>query len=406
MAGRYRWVVLAAGTLAQASFSALSVGLPALAPVLQAHYQLSLGQTGLALGAVGIGMLPTLLPWGVLADRTGERAVIATGLAGAAAALAAAAVTRTAAALVALLALAGALGASVNAASGRAVMSWFGEDERGLALGIRQTAIPIGGAGAAASLPWLASAGGTRLAFFALAAASLAGSAFAAALVRDSPARPAAAAPSDPAPLLRDARMWLLGGGSALYLTAQIAITGFAVLFLHQHRGLSTHAAAGVLAGINLLGIAARVGSGRWSDRIRARVRPLREIGLALAAATGLTAALVDASLAALIPVLVAAGVFGLAWNGLSFTAAAETAGTARSGAALGFQQTLLGICVAGVPPAFAAIVAASSWRAAFAAAAAGPLLGALALMRVPEPTTRRRAARTPGTSAIPPAAR
>ena len=166
---RYRWVVLAGGTLAQASFSAVAVGLPALAPALRAEYGLSLADTGVVLGAIGIGMLLTLLPWGLLADRVRERVVIGAGLLGAAAALAATATTATFTALVLLLALAGALGASVNGASGRAVMGWFGEEERGLALGIRQTAIPIGGAVSAASLPWLASAGGTRLAFLALA---------------------------------------------------------------------------------------------------------------------------------------------------------------------------------------------------------------------------------------------
>jgi sugar phosphate permease len=402
----YRWVVLAAGTLAQASFSAVSVGLPALAPALRAEHGLSLGETGVVLGAVGIGMLLTLLAWGVLADRVGERAVIAAGLAGAAGALAAAAEAHTFAGLVALLALAGALGASVNGASGRAVMGWFGEEERGLALGVRQTAIPIGGATAAGSLPWLASAGGTRLAFLALAAGCVAGAVLGGALLRDTPRRPAdRAAPAlDPGPL-HDPRMWLLGGGSACYLVAQIAILGYVVLFLHQHRGLSAHSAAAVLAGINVLGIGARIGAGRWSDRRGARVAPIRELGTALALATGAVALLVDAPLWALLPALVVCGVLGLSWNGLSFTAAAETAGAARSGAAIGFQQTLLGVFVAGVPPAFAALVAASSWRIAFAAAVAGPAAGVLVLRGLPEPTPRR-SARTPGTSATRPAAR
>jgi len=64
---RYRWVILGAGTFAQSSLAALSVGLPALAPALRAHYRLSLGETGVVLGSVGIGMLLTLLPWGLLA---------------------------------------------------------------------------------------------------------------------------------------------------------------------------------------------------------------------------------------------------------------------------------------------------------------------------------------------------
>jgi len=44
--------VLGAGTLAQASFSATSVGLPALSPTLKSEYRLSLPQTGVVLAAV------------------------------------------------------------------------------------------------------------------------------------------------------------------------------------------------------------------------------------------------------------------------------------------------------------------------------------------------------------------
>ena len=69
-------MILGAGTFAQSSFSAVSVGLPALAPALRSHYGLSLGETGVVLGAVGIGMLLTLLAWGFLADRLSERIVI------------------------------------------------------------------------------------------------------------------------------------------------------------------------------------------------------------------------------------------------------------------------------------------------------------------------------------------
>jgi sugar phosphate permease len=383
---RYRWVVLAAGTLAQASFSALTLGVPALAPQLRSEYHLSLGQIGVVVGACGIGMLPTLLPWGLLADRVGERLVIAAGLTGAAAVAAGTAETTTFAGLAGLLAVAGALGASVNAASGRAVMGWFGVQERGLALGIRQTSIPIGAATAAASLPWLASTGGTHLAFLALAGGLLAGATLGATLLRDAPSREAPAPREKPPSPLRDPRMWRLGGGSALYLVAQISITGFVVLFLHEQRGLSPHSAAAILAGINVLGIGARIGAGRWSDRRGTRLRPLRTIGVALAAATAVVAALVDAPLKALLPALVICGVLGLAWNGLSFTAAAETAGAARSGGALGFQQMLLGVFVAFVPPAFAAVVAASSWRIAYACAVVGPAAGVLVLRGLRDP--------------------
>src|SRR5581483_1395683 len=155
--GRYRWVVLAAGTFAQASFSASSVGLPALGPALKSHFGLTLGETGIVLAAIGIGMLFTLLPWGLIADRVDERWVIAAGLTGAGAVLAVASTTHRFGTVTAALVGVGALGASVNAASGRAIMAWFTPSELGLALGIRQTAIPIGAAIGASVLPVLAS---------------------------------------------------------------------------------------------------------------------------------------------------------------------------------------------------------------------------------------------------------
>ena len=394
-------MILGAGTFAQATFSAVSVGLPALAPALRSQYRLTLGETGVVLGAVGIGMLFTLLPWGLLADRLSERIVIGVGLSAAGLAIVMAGRTHSYGALVAVLLIAGATGASVNAASGRAVMGWFPEHERGLALGVRQTAIPIGGATAAAGLPWLASSGGTRLAFLVLGCACAGGAFVAATFIRESPSATSELELEDVMQPMRDPHAWLLGLGTGLFLTAQIAITGFVVLFLHEHRGVSAHAAAALLAGINVLGVGARITSGRWSDRIHARIAPMRLIGVLLALATAGVAALVDAPLAVLIPALVIAGVLSMAWNGLAVVAAAESAARGRVGAAIGFQQTLLGVCVAGAPPAFAA-VATGSWRLAFALSAIGPLVGVLTLRAVAEPgRVRRDGARCTGAMGV-----
>jgi sugar phosphate permease len=391
-------VILAAGTLAQASFSMTSVALPALGPALRAHYHLSLREVGVVLAAVGIGMLVTLLPWGLLADKLDERWVIAMGLVGSGAALTGAGFTHSFAAVTLVLVVAGALGASVNAASGRAVMSWFPAAELGLALGIRQTAIPIGGALGAALLPVLASHGGTRLAFFVLGASTVVGAALAAVFIRGS-------APFDePETIvgkpLREPRLWILSAGTSLFLTAQIGITGFVVLFLHEHRRVSTHAAAGLLALINVLAIGARIVSGRISDRVGDRLVPLRVIGIACGLTTALVAAALDAPLWLLAPAFVVAGTLSMSWNALGYAAAAEAVGSGKTGAALGFQQTILGIVVAAAPPLIAA-VAASSWRAAYAFAAVGPLLGTALLL-----TLSPRGARLRGRSAtIPPAA-
>jgi sugar phosphate permease len=157
-----------------------------------------------------------------------------------------------------------------------------------------------------------------------------------------------------------------------------------------------------------VLAIAARIGSGTISDRLGSRLGPLRAIGVALALCTACVAAATDAPLALLVPSFLVAGVLSMAWNGLAYASAAEMAGAARTGAALGFQQTLLGVVVAGAPP-LVAVVATHSWRLAFLLAAAGPAVGVLILRRLAEPgaaARRARPARTRGTSASLPAVR
>ena len=371
----YRWTVLAAGTAAQASASALGIGLPVLAPVLRDEYSLSVGEIGVVLATVWVGSLATLLPWGLAADRFGERVALVLGLAGSAACLAGAAYAPNFGALLGLLTLAGASGSSVNSASGRAVMQWFGSDERGLALGIRQTSVPLGGVGAVLALPGLVVVGGSELAFLFLGGLCAIG-ALAGAIVLRERDMADGIEPDTVGRTLRDGRLWRLSFGSSIYLYAQVAVIGFGVLFLVDEHGLSTQSAALVLGGSQVLAIVFRIGAGRWSDLVGSRVAPLRRVGIAVAAAMVLTAALTEGPVWLLVPALTLAGGLSMAWNGLAFVAAAELAGTARSGAAIGFQQTVLSGVGVAAPVLFAATVSVWGWTVAFALSAPFPLVG------------------------------
>jgi len=165
-----RWLVLLAVTGAQAAFSCVQVGLLAIGPSLQTRFGLSGGQVGLVGGAVTAGTVPALLAWGVLADRVGERWVLGVGLTLTACLLLAASEAQDWKRLTLALLATGAAGASVVTGTSRAVFTRFGPHERAVALGIRQSAIPVGGAAASVALPWLVTQGGVGTALRALAA--------------------------------------------------------------------------------------------------------------------------------------------------------------------------------------------------------------------------------------------
>jgi sugar phosphate permease len=348
-------------------------------PVLREEYGLSLAEVGVLLSAEWVGALVTLLPWGLATDRYGERVVLALGLAGGAACLAGAAFAPNFATLLVLLAVFGAAGASVISASGRAVMHWFPADERGLALGIRQTAVPVGGLVAALTLPAIASEGGSESAFLFLAALCAAGAVAGGVVLRGREAGEGIE-PASVARTLRDGRLWRLCLGSSIYVYSQFAVTGFGVLFLHDEHGFSERDAALVIGAAQVLGAGFRIGAGHWSDVVGGRVVPLRRVGLVIASTLAVTAALAGGPVWLLVPVLTLAGGLSMAWNGLAFTAAAELGGAQRSGAAIGVQQSVLSGYGVVAPVLFAGSIAAFSWTVAFALASLFPLAGWLAL--------------------------
>jgi nitrate/nitrite transporter NarK len=235
---------------------------------------------------------------------------------------------------------------------------------------LRQTAVPVGGLIAAVAIPVL---GGPRTGLLFLSFLALVG-AFVGALVLRSGAEHELDA-ADVESTLRDRRLWLVCAASGLYVVPQVALMGFVVLFLHDARGFTTAEAAAVLAVSQLLAAGLRIGVGRWSDVIGSRVRPLRLIGLAVAVTVAVVAAAAMANAWILVPAITVATGLSMAWNGLSFTMAAEIGGQ-RSGAAIGIQQTALAAAGVLVPVAFAAAVSGTSWQAAFLLAAVFPLVG------------------------------
>ena len=423
----HRWKVLAVGVAANAAFSAAAAGLPATAVFLRADYQLDNDALGLALGVLGLGVALFELPWGLLADRWGDRPVLLGGLGATAAALAwmslfAAPAHGVAPALWLLalgLLLVGVMGGSVNGASGRAVMAWFDEGERGLAMSIRQTAVPLGGGLGALVLPWLASRAGFG-AVFGLLAGLCAGAALLTLgwLREPDRAHPATAAGSTAAshagdntpttsprsraathtPIaaasspLRDARVWRAAVAIGLLCCPQFAVLTFATVFLHDFSGASIATLTAVMVAVQLGAMVARIASGRWTDRHgnrRAYLRGCVWLGcvlfVALAAAAWLQGAIPGnrAALLAVPVLLAAAGICASAWHGVAYTELATLAGAARAGTALGLANTCVYLGLFLTPLALPRLVAAASWPLAWLAAG-GAMLAILPLLPRP----------------------
>jgi sugar phosphate permease len=395
---RRRWLILVVGLIAMTAGCTFQYGLAYLIPALR-HAGASLELASVLVACPTAGLLLTLIGWGAAADRWGERVVLATGLALAGLVLLGASSVHGAAALGFCLALAGAAGGSVFAASGRLILGWFARHERGLAMGIRQSAQPLGVALAAVSLPALAASGvGVPLRFlggFCLVAAALV-----VALVRD-PARPQAgpsasgeAGRADGAGLrqtspYRQPVLWRIHAASALLVVPQFTVATFALVFLIDARGWDAGDAGRLLALAQLGGAMSRLGAGYWSDRVGSRMRPMRILAVSTAVGLlGLAAAAAAGSSAA-VPVLLACAVVAVSTNGLAFTAVAEYAGSAWAGRALGIQNTGQNTLAAATPPVLALAIGSIGFGGSFAVVAA---FGVIAAAFVPVSAERAAA--------------
>jgi sugar phosphate permease len=376
-AGRRRWLILVVGLIAMTAGCTFQYGLAYLIPALR-HAGFSLELASVLVACPTAGLLLTLIGWGAAADRWGERVVLATGLGAAGLVLILARSVHGAAGLGACLALAGAAGGSVFAASGRLILGWFARRERGLAMGIRQSAQPLGVALAAVTLPALA-AGGTSAPLEFLGAFCLAAAAAVVVLVRDPPRpEPPAAGQPRPASPYRQPILWRIHAASALLVVPQFTVATFALVFLVDARGWSVLAAGRLLAVTQACGAASRLGAGYWSDRVGSRMGPMRILALSTGAGMLALAAAAAAGSSAAVPVLLACGVVAVSTNGLAFTAVAEYAGSAWAGRALGIQNTGQNALAAATPPVMALAIGAIGYGASFAVVGAFPLVAAV----------------------------
>lgn len=385
-----RWSMLVIALFATLSANVFINGVAFLIPTLHTTMGLDLAEAGLISALPSFGMVVTLIAWGYVVDRIGERFVLTVGSVLTAAAAFAAAASHSLVVMGAFLLLGGMAAASSNSASGRLVVGWFPPQQRGLVMGIRQTAQPLGVGVGALVIPRLAQTHGVAPALLFPAVVCLIAALVCAVLVLDPPRPPRAEAPAEHLanPYRGSAVLWRIHAVSVLLVVPQCVVWTFTLVWLIAERGWSPESAGVLVMVSQVLGALGRIAAGRWSDWMGLRLRPIRLIAAA-AAVSMLALAITDALHSPWsIAVMMAASVITVSDNGLAFTAIAEIAGPFWSGRALGAQNTSQLLTTGLTPPLFGALIGALGYPVAFAVCALFPV-AALRLVPADPPSTQ-----------------
>lgn len=364
------------GIVVQGVASGLQQGLGSMAPALREQVDATPAALSLLLAAAGVGVTCAVLVGGVLADRLGERAVAVGGLLVCTVALLAASQQSVFLGMLLCLVVVGFGLGGPNGATSKALASRAGPRRLGLALGLRQMAVPLGTAGASFVLPRVAAqhgAGGSLLVVSGVYVAAIALSAVGFGR-RERPLRA-------PGPALRetlgDRRLLAVMVGCGLFTFPQWGYLGYLVLYLHDARGWDGVAAATLLTGILLCGGLIRAAVGWISDRVPHRRSALLAGCGALAGVLSLAGGFATATDSSfVIPLLTVAAIISMSWNGLAYIVVAAACPKERLGSVHGLLSTVLFGLGAIAAMVIGLVRAASTWPLTWASLAVFAVIG------------------------------
>ncbi|WP_191499941.1 MFS transporter [Mycobacterium simulans] len=349
------------------------------------NHGMGLAAAGGLAGAPALGMMFALVPWGWVIDKHGERIPSVLGFIVAASAYAVASSVAEYRQLWLLLFLGGAAAASVNTATGRLVAGHFPASQRGKAMGVRQTAQPLGNALAAVLLPPLADSVGPGRAL--LAPAFICGCVGCLCpLFPDPVQQPVGQNSVQPKNPYKDGSKYLqrIHLSGMLLTVPQAIVWTFMFAWIRSDQGWAAVDAGLLVAATQLVSALGRVVAGRWSDVTGSRTTPIRQIAISVTVCVVILASAEAAGLKLAIPCIVALAILSVADNGLTVTAVVEYAGPRYSGRALGVQsmgQLLIG-SLSG--PVFGAVIAAAGYPIMFGIAALAPVAAVFAIPSLP----------------------
>lgn len=382
----YRWFVLSIGVLAQAVFAMGFAGIPVTGILMRNAYHFNVYELGVVLGSMGLGVAISEIIWGILTDKLGDKTVLILGLGLSSTVFFCIACMWTPEAsshvyyltLSVALMVAGVFGGSINSSSGRTVMSWFDDGERGFAMSIRQAAIPVGGAIGTALLPWLAYRYGFQIIFYVLAVIGLLVGAFVVFFIHSKhqfgAVKNTMNKVSSP---LKSKDVWKLVLAAGFLTVPQMAVLTFGGIYMRDRLYLNLAYISIILIVIQLGGGILRIWCGRYTDKKKNRIPFLKFISVSCGGGSMCLAILANQEFFGVF-LLIFTGLLGHAWHGVAYTETAVKAGLERAGTALGMIGTTVFLASFLTPIIVSNLLTSTNWNIVWGA------VGLLTLMAFP----------------------
>jgi MFS family permease len=390
-----RYGVLCLFTISMVAASALAIAIGTLLPYIADAFPEHRAHMAVLVTAVLLGASLMTVFSGIATDRFGDKAMLLFWGAVMGLSLIGAALLPSFSWLAFCFVLYGFGFGAINPIGSHAMLFFFKPEERGFAMGVRQTGMPLGGVCGALIFAGVSEHWGYRGALLAAGVLLWGITWISAALYREpdelhgKPVR-ATLLLKDVARIGREPRLVLITIVCGILFAAQVALMGFFPLTLVREAHLSASFAAMVFIIAQVAAIAGRLLWGWLSDRV---FRGNRILPLAINCVLCALAALAVAHVAQLPAQVLAAIAFALGfsaegWFGLAVVAMAEVGGAEHAGSAMGFGLTWVfgGGVVA--PALFSLIMEnagiATAWHALALLSLAGvvPAIAALMLRR------------------------
>ena len=366
---RYRWVVLLVCWLAYivAFMQRLSIG--PLAPFLKEDLNLTSAQAGFFMSAAAFGYMIALMPAGWLVDKIGVRWILLIGEVVGGIFIASMFTVTTFTQGLVLMALAGLGMGCIMPVTTKAILEWFLPKERATAMGLKQTAVNVGGIITAVTLPTVALALGWHYGFLGIGVIAVVIGFVSFALYKQPPqsivsdtSEPVISSGARPSvwEVFKSRDIWLLMSAGVSLVIVEFSAIAYFVLYLEEDLLFSVVTAGFFLAVLEGGGVFGKPITGLVSDRLFSGNRKpvlLLMFGLTFVMCVAFAFLGQDSPSWVILLLSLVLGFVAIGWGGLQLTLIGEFAGKELAGTVTGASGALIMIGVMVGPPVFGYIV-------------------------------------------------